>query len=1001
MRAVGQQCAVRLLALAGLTLFPSLSHSQTLSVDADTTLLLRMDGNLNGVQSQSPVTATGVQYVPGLAGQGANFVAGNNVRFAAANVINATEGTLEFWIKPNWAGSNRQDNVVLAWGGAGGMLISKDGGGYWRLIANRYRTEVSVSTSISGWQAGVWRHCAFTWSPTALRLYVNGQMLDERVLSQSLPAITDAQFQLGAEGANALDAVLDELRISRRARTRDEIVASFAAGLPALGEVNLSLSTLNPRLYAGANNTPQVTLRSGENTYTLPGAACTWTSSHTGVATVSSSGYVQAVSPGAARITASLGAASASLDYTVIAAARPPLQETLDPVLTTPAPRALYEIPVLILRYVPTADGEAVDRTVTGLDALLAVDTLRARMTRHAIETKFALEMGSRFRGYAGAAAPPSLGYRVVRMITVFEELPLGRRIGTNPDLYYPDYASIVNRWSGQQAVEQEGVKEIWLWGYHHGSIVPAESKMSSPLTGDISNSLRNNEDLPVFARTYTLYTYNFTRTTGENVHNHGHHLEALLGYTANRQDGNDALFWRNFVGRKADGTFGTGRAGWTHMPPNTTVDYDYTNNTTVPSDIMDWRPDGGTEQPVHAGTWQSVWYPWPYGAAPEQPDNFWYLYWMQSMPGRGNTIPHGAKVMANWWHFTGDWDASVQAGLGLWQEPGAYAATAAATTFPAAGAASSVNVGGGRGAWSASSNATWIRLTGAIAGTGDGAVPFSLAPNSSPEPRTGTLAVAGQLVAVTQLGTAGAPVIAPVSGVVGSSSGQPFISPGAWISIFGSALSSTARSWAQADFLDGRMPTALDGVSVSINGKDAYIGYISPTQINALVPALPDVPYVTVQVRNAAGRSQSVAVDLRRAAPEVFTYGVAGTPYAIAQFSDYSLVGKPGLLGPGVTLRACRPGDVLILYATAFGLNLAGSLPEGVVPGQAYPLSGSAAAFLGATPMRVLWAGLISPGLYQLNVEVPDVPAGDHPLRLLLDNVLPGFGTAYLTVNR
>ena len=55
-------------------------------------------------------------------------------------------------------------------------------------------------------------------------------------------------------------------------------------------------------------------------------------------------------------------------------------------------------------------------------------------------------------------------------------------------------------------------MKEIWLWGYHNSEIAPAESNMSSPTTGDISNSLRFEDDLPIYDRTYVLYNYNYAR---------------------------------------------------------------------------------------------------------------------------------------------------------------------------------------------------------------------------------------------------------------------------------------------------------------------------------------------------------------------------------------------------------------------------------------------------------------------------------------------------------
>ena len=39
------------------------------------------------------------------------------------------------------------------------------------------------------------------------------------------------------------------------------------------------------------------------------------------------------------------------------------------------------------------------------------------------------------------------------------------------------------------------------------------------------------------------------------------------------------------------------------------------------------------------------------------------------------------------------------------------------------------------------------------------------------------------------------------------------------------------------SDFVVNRLPTQLGGVSVSIDGKPAYVYYISPTQINVLAP--------------------------------------------------------------------------------------------------------------------------------------------------------------------
>ena len=50
--------------------------------------------------------------------------------------------------------------------------------------------------------------------------------------------------------------------------------------------------------------------------------------------------------------------------------------------------------------------------------------------------------------------------------------------------------------------------------------------------------------------------------------------------------------------------------------------------------------------------------------------------------------------------------------------------------------------------------------------------------------------------------------------------------------------------------------PTALDGTSVSIGGQAAFIDYISPGQINALIPSNVATGLQQITVTNAAGKS-------------------------------------------------------------------------------------------------------------------------------------------------
>ena len=191
---------------------------------------------------------------------------------------------------------------------------------------------------------------------------------------------------------------------------------------------------------------------------------------------------------------------------------------------------------------------------------------------------------------------------------------------------------------------------------------------MSSPTTGNVSNSDRDPTDAPVLSHTYIIYGINFRRTQAEAVHNVGHQLEAIMSYVAFRQDGNDRLFWRDFVGFATPNQFVPGRAGSTHFPPNARYDYDYLNPTPVASDIEDWRPDNtGQKTSANMDTWGKLTYQWP--GEPDfhqRVESQWYTYWFQNFPGRGNRIPHGTRWMTNWWAFVGDWDAAIKSGLGL-----------------------------------------------------------------------------------------------------------------------------------------------------------------------------------------------------------------------------------------------------------------------------------------------------------------------------------------------
>ena len=282
-----------------------------------------------------------------------------------------------------------------------------------------------------------------------------------------------------------------------------------------------------------------------------------------------------------------------------------PFQQAVPTALASEMPGAAWSIPVVMINVIPTEDGSTVDSSVTGPSGNSewtpgSIEALQAWIITCATRAKFMLEEGSKFRGYKQPGATPQLGYRIVAIYNFYQPFKPGKPDPGRAGNFFPDYFELLEQIPTQQLVEQQHVREIWLNGYHYGTTSLNESNMASPATGDVSNSYRSNDDLPLFSSTYVLYQNNYTRSHAEAVHNHGHQIEAMLAHINQRYDGNTELFWQKFVGWDASNRFAPGRCGATHWPLNARQDYDYNNAADrVMSDCEDWRPGGGTTKEV------------------------------------------------------------------------------------------------------------------------------------------------------------------------------------------------------------------------------------------------------------------------------------------------------------------------------------------------------------------------------------------------------------------
>lgn len=227
---------------------------------------------------------------------------------------------------------------------------------------------------------------------------------------------------------------------------------------------------------------------------------------------------------------------------------------------------------------------------------------------------------------------------------------------------------------------------------------------------------------------------------------------------------------------------------------------------------------------------------------------------------------------------------------------------------------------------------------------------------------------------------------------VLTSFGGKAGFSSNTYVEIYGQNLATTSRLWAGADFSGVNAPTSLDGISVTVNGKPAFIYYVSPTQININTPEDTATGPVTLQVKTPLGTSNAVTVNRARLSPTLQTvpqFLIGGKQYVVALTPDFTtFIGREAMLA-GVPFKPARPGDIISIYALGCGPTTPPT-QAGVVAGQGSSLALPYQLKIGGTITQVSFAGIVGAtiGLYQFNVVIPIVAAGDQPIDLTVDGI-------------
>lgn len=234
---------------------------------------------------------------------------------------------------------------------------------------------------------------------------------------------------------------------------------------------------------------------------------------------------------------------------------------------------------------------------------------------------------------------------------------------------------------------------------------------------------------------------------------------------------------------------------------------------------------------------------------------------------------------------------------------------------------------------------------------------------------------------------TSGGPAINS-GGVVPLDSAATTIQPGSWVSVYGSSLAAAATTW-NADF-----PTSLGGTTVTVNGKLAYLLYVSPGLIDMQAPDDTMRGQVNVVVTTAAGSATSTVtlgdvgpsfnvLDNKHVAGIILRFDGSGTQGG----GTYDIIGPTGS-SLGYKTVAAKAGDVLELFGVGFGPTNPAVAAGKVFVGAAKTINPVQFTIKGKA-VTLGFAGLAEAGQYQFNLTVPPgLGTGEVPLLASVNGV-------------
>lgn len=235
----------RLVAGLLLLLLPVL----TANAADDLLLYAPFDGSLAAVLAQGQAASPGElgSFVPGLRGQA--LVLRSDCSFPAAGNFRPTAGTVAFWVRPHWPGTDPTSHHLFclygdrtlphAWAVNRWNVVCAGGRCTFSLYTREEGVTHHLSASVAEWQPETWHHVAFTWenlnsgkADAALRLYLDGNLAASLTGKQIDVGPSNEVFAVGRDqdaSPDYGDADCDDLFVYGRPLTETEIAAGVAA----------------------------------------------------------------------------------------------------------------------------------------------------------------------------------------------------------------------------------------------------------------------------------------------------------------------------------------------------------------------------------------------------------------------------------------------------------------------------------------------------------------------------------------------------------------------------------------------------------------------------------------------------------------------------------------------------------------------------------------------------------------------------------------------------